>query len=228
MIRHRSFNDIFPPSYAPSPDLEDIRRTCESRLSDAHQPEMVYNWIEAESEDDAYMQEAYAEMMLLLIQEHMADTWDTTWSSINSYVLEDIRAHLNKIVYRAQTCQVNDLVLSSPVSTTDGPAVITVERFLALEQRVGTLECQHASSLSSSFLWPMYAPDAKEDDKQQFEQHLREICQQRNRTMTHEVKLYLEIKASAGLIVRPSSIIQEYEWVQRFGYCRKPKTYYAS
>lgn len=76
--------------------------------------------------------------------------------------------------------------------------------------------------------WPTYSSQATDEDKIIFENHLREICKIKKRSLSKDVKSYLKLKENDGIIIRPSQINTEYEYVKKFGYPYQESAYYSA
>lgn len=228
-MTHRLIADIFPAYYSWMPDEEEIARKCRARFATAQRVEDLTRWMEHES--CPYMREAYAEGMRQTIANAIDE--DDEDLRMNANVREEVEDNLNRIIRYSRTDQLAEEMCQTeqPIVTSNVPReqhMTAMERQMAyLTQEVATIKNQLAQS-NSAILWPMYAPNIDESDKQAFENQLRTICRSGKRDLTQSIKTYLNIKQKDGTILRPTQQNTEWEILKQFGYPFTKKAYYNS
>jgi len=228
---HRTINEIFPCSYPSPPDEDDLRKLCNTHLDDARMPEDVYRWIE--KEDCPYRQEACGEILLLIIAERRTDTWDDSWHNVSSYILEDIRSHVNHIIRHARGDQVYVESSTTPpqyIATTTHDQVLTElkQRIDQQDKRLEAIEEHLQLTPNHKYLWPSYTAEASEDDKKNFENTLRQLCTSGAKSVSADVKQFIISQSRRGIIIRPDNLKTEHGYIKQFGYPYGEKAYYGA
>lgn len=117
----------------------------------------------------------------------------------------DYIEHVDTLIYRPETCYTNP------------------QGSLISEEHINTPQ------VTTIWLWPdEYYCSNNEDERQTFENYLRKICHSRARSLTHDVKDYLDLKQKQGLIVRPTQQNTEWEILKTFDYPFAKSTYYGA
>lgn len=231
----RTIDDIFPDYYLGKPDETYLRRTVEAHIECAQLPDDLHLWIDREQ--CPYMREAYATALM----QDLADRTSDPDRAMDSMVRIQVEDALRRIIRHAQAEQNAEELLyaenltQAPTSTGYQPDedshIRALERNVAYLQqeihdikRLLTMQQAH----DPAYLWPSYTAQATEGDKRTFEDVMHRLCSSTARSATQEIKKYLNLKTKEGIIVRPSQINVEYDYVCRFGYSRTESAYYKA
>lgn len=217
IYKPRDISAIFPDYYIGAPDEQFVRRRCATHMGEATMPEDIYRWIDRET--CPYMREAYAGTCLSLLEEWQEDEEHR----LRYDVREMAELELRKIIRYAQTDQIAEERLAAELGVKDNPATrdaSATEHLLQLQLQVSQLvkdvaelKARHQSPCVEAH-WPMFTAKATDAEKQAFEARLRAFCTSTKRTHSHEVKGYLELKESEGIITRPAELKKEHEILQ--------------
>lgn len=231
-MNHKSIQDIFPNYYFPVPDEEEIARLCRAHFSTAQTLDDLTRWIQQTT--CPYLREAYAEGMYQLIL-HGTES-DDDELRINNGMREEVDAALYRIIRYSRTDQLAAEMYQSetayPSSSTNAiPTNNLYDHIRSMEQHLQYLtqeveQIKQEKETHPTFLWPYYAANVDVEDKQVFENQLRKICQSGKKTLTAELKMYIDMKKKQGMITRPTQMNSEYEVVKLFGYPNGPSAYY--
>jgi len=233
-MNHKSIQDIFPNYYFPVPDEEEIARLCRAHFSAAQTLDDLTRWIQQTT--CPYQREAYAEGMYQLILQGTESDDDEL--RINNGMREEVDAALNRIIRYSRTDQLAAEMYQSetayPSSSTNSiPTNNLYDHIRSMEQHLQYLtqeveQIKQEKETHPTFLWPYYAANVAEEDKQAFENQLRKICQSGKRSITTDIKSYLGLKEKQGSIIRPEQQNAEWEILRQFGYPYAEKSYYNS
>lgn len=227
---HRSISDIFP-AYYPPPDEEEIACKCNNHLDDAQMPMEVYKWIE--KIDCPYMREAYAECTWQQLYERRMDSDEEHLCGIRAHVLEDIYDNLKHIIRQAQSEQLTDQLLvcdvMEPIVANHHSQVPELQHIQGqldyLKEEIEQLKKDKIIAPDHALIAACYTAKATDEDKRIIEDFLRRTCAKKDKSMTAQIKKYLRLKQSDGLLVLPLQLQDEYDIVCQFGYSYKLKTY---
>lgn len=227
----RSFRDIqaIVQDYPPAPDEETLRRLCERHLEHVNNVMDITDWIKHDT-PNPYLRELYATQTALLLKEHCEeDNWQAAAceEAIDALALIARQAfgsqigdnlyHVEKIAYTQP--QQEAVVQSVPYFKK------LEEQIAYVNERMDKLE-QKLTSSDNEPHWPYYTPKATEKDKQFFENQLRKWCTSKKRRITQNIKTYLDMKVTEGIIYRPPHINDEWEALVEFGYPYLQSAYY--
>jgi len=218
--------EIFPDNYINPPDERDLRQYCYAYASVAHLPDDFTDHISRT--DCPYLRDARASAMGRYLREHTGPNGsDDEHINLPCYIVDEVLRVIDRIIDRARNeqrairriCQLTGTSLSNPsrVLTADDP------EWVQLRQQVARL-CEQQQTFTPR--WGYYTAAASERQMRQFEAQLEQLCQNRSRSMTAEIKQLMDEYAAVGVITRPEQIKDEYKLVCRFGYPRSIKTYY--
>ncbi len=230
-MTHRLIADIFPAYYLEKVDEEEIQRKCNNHLDAAQMPEDVYKWIE--KEDCPYMREAYAESTWQKLDERRVDPYEQQLCAIRTYLLEEIYDHLKHIIRQAQSEQLTDQLLAcdamEPIVANHHNQVPQLQQIQVqldyLKKEVEQLKTDKIIAPNHALIAACYTAKATNDDKCVIEDFLRRICAKKDKSMTAQLKKYLRLKQTDGLLVLPIQLQDEYDIVCQFGYNYTLKTY---
>lgn len=216
-MNHRTLDQIFPPHYQYPPDNEDIMRKCRAYFTGFQREDDLTRWIE--QFHCPHMREAYAEGMRAVIIE--GATSDDPNYQIKPAARECVEAIIDRIIRDAHADQFAEeryhaeaLLQSQSFATAEdtaytehlGETVAQLARDVAvLQQQMSEMQ-QHPQ-----FAWPYYAADVSNADKVDFERSLRERCTAARKGKSHDVKVFMKLKAKENIIVRPQFLKSEHQ-----------------
>lgn len=236
-MRYRH-EDIFDDCSIPIPDRSEVRQQCERWITEgAEQYNLLTITHHVHSIANPYIREYTAGIMHAVVMDMAAEA-DPDYR-LSQMAVTQIEDDLVRITKRARNEQVWDELddMTNHIRTHRTVASERIERLEGqiqqvhidmqteidnLKERMTTLEQERADR--RSFLWPAYTREATDADKQTFEDYMLQLCQS-DKTSASQIRKYIHMKATAGIIQRLTPLEEEWKIVCRFGANIKKKTY---
>lgn len=225
----RNLSDIFPSDYSNPPSEEQLRRTCHEVTDLSSYPIDVIDYLEHIL--CPKKREATATVLYQCIQSGEIQ--------VNSFEREGFLFRLGSVIRAAKIDAVQKamktvdeaVVSPNPQETVAQtiPTVTQMEKDVAsMKNDVAWLMSVVTKMVNEEAAWPYYTEKANLKDKEFFEKQLRKLCVSNKRSATKDLKNYLALKVSEGIIKRPTQTNDEWEILKLFGYTKAQKTYYNS
>lgn len=225
----RPLSEIFPADYINPPSEEKLRRTCHEITDQSDCPIDVIDYL-----GHIYCPRKREATATVLYQCILSGE-----IQVNSFERESFLFRLGSIVRAAKVESVQnamktvDEAIVSPnpqesvVQTI--PIVNQMDKDVAsMKKDVAWLMDVVTKIVKEEVAWPYYTEKANLKDKEFFEKQLRKLCTSTRRSATKDLKNYLALKVSEGIIIRPTQTNDEWEILKLFGYNKAQKTYYNS